>query len=308
MKPVISVRGLSKRFGELLAVDGLDMDIPERQVYGFLGPNGSGKTTALRMMCGLLEPTAGAISVMGLRVPEQAERVRRQLGYMTQRFSLYADLTARQNLNFLASVRGMTGARRRRRVDELVARYELEEISTALAGSLSGGQQRKLALAAAVIHKPPLLILDEPTSAVDPNTRRYFWDALFEMCDAGATILVTTHLMDEAERCHNVAVMDQGHKVADGQPDRLKRDLGVRVAALAAADIGGLRRRLGELDEIVGITQTGLQLRVLLPDSVDVAGWVAAKLAPGFADLRWESTPTSIEDVFVVSTRGARAR
>ena len=191
MTTVISVRGLSKRFGEQLAVDQLDMDIPQGQVYGFLGPNGSGKTTALRMMCGLLLPTEGEISVLGMAVPQHADAVRRKLGYMTQRFSLYQDLSARQNLKFVATIQGVPRKERQRRVGELIDRFELGDIADSLAGSLSGGQKRKLALAAAVVHEPPLLILDEPTSEVDPNTRRYFWDTLFDMCDTGTTILVT---------------------------------------------------------------------------------------------------------------------
>jgi ABC-2 type transport system ATP-binding protein len=309
MSTVISVRGLSKHFGELVAVDKLDMDIPEAQVYGFLGPNGCGKTTALRMMCGLMEPTAGDIEVLGLSVPRQATLVRKQLGYMTQRFSLYQDLSAEENLRFVARIQGLPRAERRDRIEELVERFELAEIRGSLAGEISGGQKRKLALAAAVVHRPPLLILDEPTSEVDPNTRRFFWDALFDMCEQGTTVLVTTHLMDEAERCHSIAVLDRGRKVADGEPGQLKHDLQVKVVELRGDGLAQARKRLQDLPAVVSVTQTGITLRVLLPADVeDLDAWLQAQLPDLMHSLSWKSGNTSIEDVFVVATGGNRAR
>jgi len=309
MSTVISVRELSKNFGKLVAVDHLDMDIPQGQVYGFLGPNGSGKTTALRMMCGLMEPSGGSIEVLGLSVPQQAKKVRKQLGYMTQRFSLYQDLSAEENLRFVARIQGVPRAQRKDRIEELVERFELDEIRSSLAGSISGGQKRKLALAAAVIHRPTLLILDEPTSEVDPNTRRFFWDALFDMCEQGTTVLVTTHLMDEAERCHNLTVMDRGRKVADGEPGQLKQDLQVAVIELTGAGLGQARKKLGESDEVVSVTQTGITLRVLVSAQVtDIEGWLQVQLPDVMPQLSWRQGVTTIEDVFVVSTGGNRAR
>ncbi len=198
------------------------MDIPENAVYGFLGPNGSGKTTAIRMMCGLLKPTAGQIEVLGMQIPTQTEAIRLQVGYMTQRFSMYGDLTVKQNLKFIGKIMGVTGSRLKQRLADLVEEYKLEPIFENFAGSLSGGQKRRIALAAATIHRPKLLLLDEPTSEVDPNTRRDFWDQLFLMCEQGTTILVTTHLMDEAERCHHLAVLNDGKKSQTGLRTRLK--------------------------------------------------------------------------------------
>ena len=217
----IRVRGLTKRFGALVAVDDVDLDIPRRHVYGFLGPNGSGKSTTIRMLCGLLTPTAGDIEVLGLRIPEQAEQLRTRIGYMTQKFSLFEDLTVRENLEFLAAVQDIPRVQARRRIDELVEQYHFQDRQKQLAGTMSGGQKQRLALAGAVIHQPELLFLDEPTSAVDPESRRDFWEKLFELADAGTTLLVSTHYMDEAERCHRIAILDRGVLVADGTPDAL---------------------------------------------------------------------------------------
>lgn len=214
----IRARGLTRRFGDLVAVDGVDLTVPRANVYGFLGPNGSGKSTTIRMLCGLLTPSAGDIEVLGLRVPEQAEALRLRIGYMTQKFSLFEDLTVRENLEFLAAVYGLDRAATRSRVDELIERYHFGDRQKQLAGTMSGGQKQRLALAAAVIHRPELLFLDEPTSAVDPESRRDFWEKLFELADAGTTLLVSTHYMDEAERCHRIAILDRGVLVADGAP------------------------------------------------------------------------------------------
>src|SRR5690606_4015087 len=198
----IRARGLSKCFGQLRAVDGVDLTVPRAHVYGFLGPNGSGKSTTLRMLCGLLPPTDGEIEVLGLKIPDQADALRLRIGYMTQKFSLIEELTLRQNLEFLAAVYGLSRTETRTRVDELLGLYHFGDRQRQLAGTLSGGQKQRLALAGAVIHKPELLFLDEPTSAVDPESRRDFWEKLFELADAGTTLLVSTHYMDEAERCH----------------------------------------------------------------------------------------------------------
>jgi ABC-2 type transport system ATP-binding protein len=217
----IRARGLTRKFGNVVAVDHLDLNVGRAQVYGFLGPNGSGKSTTIRMLCGLLLPTAGEIEVLGFRIPEQAEQLKRRIGYMTQRFSLYEDLTVDENLDFVAAVHEFTRAQARTRISELLERYWLGDLRGRLAGTLSGGQKQRLALAASVLHKPDLLLLDEPTSAVDPQSRREFWDSLFDLVDAGTTILVSTHLMDEAERCHRLAILDHGKLVADGSPHEL---------------------------------------------------------------------------------------
>src|SRR6478735_8894542 len=234
-QPAIRARGLTRRFGDLIAVDHVDLLVPKASVYGFLGPNGSGKTTTIRMLCGLLTPTAGDIEVLGLQVPRQAEALRRRSGYMTQRFSLFEDLTVRENLEFLAAVQDIPRATAVQRIDALVQQYRFDDRQQQLAGTLSGGQKQRLALACAVIHEPELLFLDEPTSAVDPESRRDFWEKLFELADGGTTILVSTHLMDEAERCHRLVILDHGKLVGDGTPKELMAQLDGRTFEVHAA-------------------------------------------------------------------------
>jgi len=307
LNSVIKVRGLTKRFGDFTAVDQVDMTIPERAVYGFLGPNGSGKTTAIRMMCGLLKPTAGDIEVLGMRIPEQTEAVRLQVGYMTQRFSMYGDLTVKQNLQFIGKIMGVTGQDLSQRLAELAEEYQLAPILGNLAGSLSGGQKRRIALAAATIHRPRLLLLDEPTSEVDPNTRREFWDQLFRMCTEGTTILVTTHLMDEAERCHHLAVIDAGKKVADGTPDDLKTALDASTLEIRGPHIEAIRQRLDELPSVLSATQVGMNLRVLVDRSQPEPGrWLTGQLE-AFTDTAVLPSEPNIEDVFVMATRSGQA-
>jgi len=299
----IQVEGLTKKFGDFIAVDNVDMSIPENVVYGFLGPNGSGKTTAIRMMCGLLQPSAGKIRVLGMRIPDQTEAVRLQVGYMTQRFSMYGDLTVEQNLRFIGKIMGVTGRKLRNRVQELNVQFNLSSFSKNLAGSLSGGQKRRLGLAAATIHNPRLLLLDEPTSEVDPNTRREFWDQLFAMCEAGSTVLVTTHLMDEAERCHSLAIINEGKKVADGSPATLKHQLGASIVEVSGSGLSTMKNCLSPLKSVISTTQVGVVLRVMLePDLLEPLAWVERKLR-SFESIEIHQSQPSIEDVFVMATR-----
>jgi ABC-2 type transport system ATP-binding protein len=302
MSLAINVSGLTKRFGKFTAVDSVDMQIPKQKVYGFLGPNGSGKTTAIRMMCGLLEPTSGDIEVLGMKIPQQTNQIRRQVGYMTQKFSLYGDLSVLQNMYFMARIMGVSFRRRTDRINELLERFRLSTFSHRRTDSLSGGQKRRLALATSVIHEPLVLLLDEPTSEVDPNTRREFWDELFVMCDAGATILVTTHLMDEAERCHHLAIIDEGRKVADGTPAELKNALADRLFSVESPDIQKVRNKLADVANIAATTQIGLSLRIILADATaDGQARMESLLSSCSAEIRKVSP--SIEDVFVMATR-----
>jgi ABC-2 type transport system ATP-binding protein len=304
----IRARGLTKRFGALVAVDRVDLTVPKRQVYGFLGPNGSGKSTTIRMLCGLLTPTAGEIEVLGLRIPEQAEALRLRIGYMTQKFSLFEDLTVRENLEFLAAVQGLDKPRARKRVDELVEEYRFEDRQKQLAGTLSGGQKQRLALAGAVIHEPELLFLDEPTSAVDPESRRDFWEKLFELADTGTTLLVSTHYMDEAERCHRIAILDTGRLVADGTPAELTAALAGRTLEVKAAQPRRAQQALVGLPGVLSVAQIGNVLRVLL----DADGGAGARVADALrlTNLQAEVAPVepNLEDVFVSATRGREQR
>jgi ABC-2 type transport system ATP-binding protein len=212
----VVTRGLTKRFGSLVAVDGLDLAIRQGEVFGLLGPNGSGKTTTIRMLCGLMQPTAGSATVVGFDIGRQAEQIRRRIGYMSQRYGLYDDLTVEENLRFYAGIYGLKGAERSRRIEELLDDLDLRARVKQLAGTLSGGWKQRLSLACAIAHRPAMLFLDEPTSGVDPASRRLFWQKIYALASQGTTILVTTHYMDEAERCQRLAFLSRGHLIALG--------------------------------------------------------------------------------------------
>ncbi|NUO75394.1 MAG: ABC transporter ATP-binding protein [Lysobacter sp.] len=297
-------RGLTKQFGALTAVDRVDLTVPRAHVYGFLGPNGSGKSTTIRMLCGLLTPSAGEIEVLGLRIPEQAEELRKRIGYMTQKFSLFEDLTVRENLEFLAAVQDIPRNEARKRIDELVEQYHFQDRQKQLAGTMSGGQKQRLALAGAVIQKPELLFLDEPTSAVDPESRRDFWEKLFDLADAGTTLLVSTHYMDEAERCHRIAILDRGVLVADGTPLELTGELAGRTVEVLAPQPRRAQQALVAVPGVLSVAQIGNSLRVLTDADGDTAGRLRGVLAQAGIDALVEPSQPNLEDVFVSATRG----
>jgi ABC-2 type transport system ATP-binding protein len=299
----IKARGLTKRFGSLTAVDHLDLDVPRSIIYGFLGPNGSGKTTAIRMLCGLLTPSEGEATVLGLEVPENAKTLKPQIGYMTQKFSLYGDLTVQENLEFIADIYSYPRRDRKIRIEALIENYDLAQQRKQFAGTMSGGEKQRLALACAVLNRPSLLLLDEPTSAVDPKSRRDFWAKLFTLADSGTTILTSTHYMDEAERCHRLAILDHGRKVADGSPAALQATTGMSVIEVLAEDTQSAQIELGKLPEVASITQLGMRLRVLIPDTVSVPlALVDQVLAATNLVAETELVPASLEDVFVAAT------
>jgi ABC-2 type transport system ATP-binding protein len=302
--PAISARNLTRRFGKLIAVDHVSLDIPRATIYGFLGPNGSGKSTTIRMLCGLLRPSDGECVVLGHPVPRDAEQLRMKIGYMTQRFSLWEDLTVQENLDFMSRIFGLAGDVRTGRVDERLRQYHLEDRREQRAGTLSGGQKQRLALAAATLHEPELLLLDEPTSAVDPQSRRDFWESLFELVDRGTTILVSTHYMDEAERCHGLAILDRGRLVAEGAPRKLMDSIDAAVIEIEAGDVRGARHALDGQDFVKSVAQLGNRLHALLAqDRADPEGSIRALLAQHHVQGKVERVHASLEDVFVASTR-----
>jgi ABC-2 type transport system ATP-binding protein len=277
------------------------------------------------MLCGLLRPTSGSSEVLGLAIPAQAEALRRRIGYMTQRFSLFEDLSVRENLEFMGQIHSLPRVRRRTRVRRLLLDHGLEGLAGQRAGTLSGGERQRLALAAALLHEPELLFLDEPTSAVDPESRRQLWDRLFLLVDAGTTILVSTHYMDEAERCHSLAILKQGRLVARGAPRALIDELPALVVEVETVDAAGARRELAKEDLIVGVAQLGARLRVLVRRrrpgvnesaredgghgvrDVDEALEVVRRALGERNESRLVIARPNLEDVFVVSTQDRRA-
>jgi len=226
MGPAVRLIGLRKVFGDRVAVDGLDLEVRRGEVFGLLGPNGSGKTTTIRMLCGLLEPTAGSAVVAGIDVTHDPEAVRRQIGYMSQRYGLYDDMTVAENLRFYAEVYGLHGRARAERIEAHMSALGLDGRRDQLAGTLSGGWKQRLALGCATSHRPQVLFLDEPTAGVDPAARRTFWETIHGLARDGTTILVTTHYMDEAARCERLAFLSRGHLIGVGTPAEVTRQFG----------------------------------------------------------------------------------
>jgi ABC-2 type transport system ATP-binding protein len=299
---VIRTRGMTRKFDDVIAVNDVDLEISRGMIYGFLGPNGCGKTTSMRMLTGLLTPTSGKLEVLGNTLPRDAEKLKYRIGYMTQAFSLYRDLSVKENLQFFSKIFGLGRKQERLRIEKLLDIYDLTDLAKQRAGSMSGGQRQRLALAAAVLHEPDLLFLDEPTSAVDPESRRDFWEQLFDLSDAGTTIVVSTHFMDEAERCHRIAIMEHGHKRADGTPAELMANMATNVLEVEGDDLRTLRKELTALPEVRSAAQLGARLRVLVTkDVADPEAWFRA-LPQSKEAQRVSRVRPNLEDVFVTNT------
>lgn len=294
MTLAIEVHDLSKSFGRLRAVNHISIQIEEGHITGFLGPNGSGKTTTLRMLCGLLTPDSGRGQVLGLDFPSEAAAIKRQTGYMTQRFSLYEDLRIEENLAFIARVYSLN--RIAARVDETLEKLGLAERRKQLAGELSGGWKQRLALAAAVMHEPKLLLLDEPTAGVDPQARRDFWDEIHRLADQGMTVLVSTHYMDEAERCHEIAYIFNGDLIARGTPDQVVADSGLVTFEAEGPRADRLSGELAGKPGVEMVAPFGPTLHVTGTDR----GAIEKAIQPFRRDpFRWTEVPPSLEDVFI---------
>jgi len=300
---VIDVRGLTKRFGERTVVNDISLQVRQREIVGFLGPNGSGKTTTIRMLCGLLNPDAATGTCLGYDIVREAALIKLQTGYMTQRFSFYEDLTIEENLDFVARLYNLHP--RRQKVEEVLERIGLGARRKQLAGALSGGWKQRLALAACVMHSPKLLLLDEPTAGVDPQARREFWDAIHSLSDEGVTVLVSTHYMDEAERCHRIVYIMDGHILADGTIPELLSHAGLHTLTVRGAGTGALRTQLESLPGIEQVAPFGDTLHVA---GTDHAALLAA-VAPFRSDpaLAWSDGETTLEDVFIHLMQRRRA-
>ena len=300
----IQARNLTKQFGDLVAVNNLDLDVPKSRIYGFLGPNGSGKSTTIRMLCGLLIPSTGKANVLGIDIPDNANKLKPKIGYMTQKFSLYTDLTVIENLEFIANIYSFKPKDQKQRIKELLNSYDLVNQKQQFVGTMSGGEKQRLALACAVLHRPNLLLLDEPTSAVDPKSRRDFWAKLFELADKGTTILVSTHYMDEAERCHRLAILEKGVKVADGTPADLQKNTGMTIVEVLTDNTYSAQKILATLPYVTSVTQLGIRLRVLIPQTIDEPlKLVQQSLDENNINATTSIVSASLEDVFVAVTQ-----
>jgi ABC-2 type transport system ATP-binding protein len=301
---IIHTEHLSRHFGSLIAVRDVSLSVRRGEIFGVLGPNGAGKSTTIRMLCGILDPSGGRGTVVGFDIARDAERIKERIGYMTQRFSLYEDLSVAENLLFYAGIYGVPRKRRHGRVHEVLERAGLIERRDQLAGTLSGGWKQRVALASATIHEPPLLFLDEPTAGVDPVSRRQFWDQIHRISAAGTTVLLTTHYMDEAERCHRLAFIFRGQLLDVGTPDQIVERRRLRVAELEVEDATRAAELLRARPEVDEIAHYGMVLRLATRDLSDPESLARATLEPaGIAIRACRESRVTVEDAFVSMVR-----
>ena len=302
--PIVETEHLSRRFGDLVAVKDVTMSVERGEIFGVLGPNGAGKSTTIRMLCGILAPSGGRGTVVGHDVASEPELIKQNIGYMTQRFSLYEDLTVLENLRFYAGIYGVARARRRARIEEVVAIAGLGERRHQIAGTLSGGWKQRVALASATIHQPPLLFLDEPTAGVDPVSRRGFWAEIHRLAAEGTTVLVTTHYMDEAERCHRLAYIAYGKLLATGTPDEVLHAVSLSTWEVAGppARLADLARTLREKAGVAHVTAFGNTLHVTGESQDELQR--AIEPFRHDAALKWTEARPGLEDVFIHLMKG----
>ncbi len=302
----IQAENVVKKFGDFTAINHITLNVPKGSIYGFLDSNGCGKSTTIRVLTGLLSPSEGNVDVLGLEIPRQSELLRLKIGYMTQKFSLYDDLSVQENLEFIGQIFGMDTKALKARIEEQLATYGLDQLRKQRVGGMSGGQKQRLSLAAATMHKPELLFLDEPTSAVDPENRRDFWEQLFDLSDQGTTILVTTHYMDEAERCHRLAIMEAGEIRADGEPEQLMAQMGVNIVEVKADNLRELKEKVIKREEVRSAAQLGIRLRILIHQHIEQPiNWLIQTF-PELAGCEMNIARPSLEDVFVSVTGEGR--
>jgi ABC-2 type transport system ATP-binding protein len=299
---VIDVTGLTKNFGEKRVVDNFDIRVPKGAIYGFLGPNGSGKTTTIRMLCGLLTPDGGSGTCLGFDILKEPEKIKEQVGYMTQKFSLYEDLSIRENLDFVARMYRLN--RRKQRVDDALNDLGLADRQKQLAGTLSGGWKQRLALAACLLHEPKLLLLDEPTAGVDPKARRDFWDEIRRLSAAGVTVLVSTHYMDEAVQCDFIAYIAYGKKLIDGPSAHIPEQVGLVTWRVEGPDLAALEQRLKSEPGVEQVARFGASLHISGTDKAKLEDTVKRLQAEGTH--RWSLQVAGLEEAFIYLMAGAR--
>jgi ABC-2 type transport system ATP-binding protein len=303
----VEIEDLVKKFGDFVAVDHVTMQVAKGEIFGFLGPNGAGKSTTIRILCGLIRPTSGRASVGGFDVATQAESIRRNIGYMSQKFSLYDDLTVEENIRFFSGIYGVPESRRLERRDYVLKMAGIAGQRGTMTRSLSGGWKQRLALGCAILHDPPILFLDEPTSGVDPIARRGFWDLIYELSEAGRTIFVSTHYMEEAEYCHRVALMYRGRVIALGSPKSLKDELrSHHLLELTSSNLFDSMRALEGLQGLRDVAVFGGGLHITVDEEAPAIARIRAALSAGGIDVeQLGPIEPSMEDVFVAMIEAA---
>ena len=286
----VETEELSRTFGDFTAVDRVSLKIRQGGIYGFLGPNGSGKSTTIRMLCGIIEPSGGSGQVMGLDIVRQSEQIKANIGYMSQKFSLYNDLTVRENLEFYAGLYSLPLSIKNERIVEMVRMAGLTGRENELTGNLSGGWKQRLALGSSILHRPAILFLDEPTGGVDPKSRRMFWDIIYELSAAGTTVMVTTHFMDEAEHCDEIGFIFEGKLIASDTPSGLKRSIPGQLLKISSAD---------PIELMAELTRQGLPMLDIYAQGAAVHLRVTEADLPQYAKLQGKLIQPSLEDVFV---------
>ena len=299
--PIIQAAHLSRSFGPLVAVRDVSLEVRRGEIFGVLGPNGAGKSTTIRMLCGILDPSGGSGTVVGFDLATESERIKERIGYMTQRFSLYEDLTVFENLRFYAGLYGVPGGRRQARIGEVLDATGLQQRRGQIAGTLSGGWKQRVALACATIHQPPLLFLDEPTAGVDPVSRREFWEQIHRLSAEGTTVLVTTHYMDEAARCHRLCFIFRGAVLDTGTPEEIVERRQLRVAELQVDDAPRAAALLRSLPEVDEVAHYGRTLRLAVLGAVDPEA--LARRVLGAAVVSARPARVTVEDAFVSMVR-----
>lgn len=291
----INVKNLTKKFGNKTVVNNIDLQVPKGKIYGFLGPNGSGKTTTIRMLCGLLTPDGGEGTCLGFDILKQSKIIRKKVGYMTQKFSFWEDLTIRENLEFTAQIYGLDNIKER--TNQTLEKLGLTNRAEQLAGTLSGGWKQRLALAACILHEPEILLLDEPTAGVDPKARREFWDELNRLSDSGITILVSTHYMDEAERCHNIIYIAYGNIMAQGSVDFVIKNTALHTLELEGKNLNELQQQLSNIPNIITMALFGEKLHICGTDG----NYLQKQLEPILKKYKisCREIETSLEDAFI---------
>ncbi len=286
----VETEALSRTFGNFTAVDRVSLKIRQGGIYGFLGPNGSGKSTTIRMLCGIIEPSGGSGQVMGLDIVKQSEQIKANIGYMSQKFSLYNDLTVRENLEFYAGLYSLPLSIKNERIGEMIRMAGLTGRENELTGNLSGGWKQRLALGSSILHRPAILFLDEPTGGVDPKSRRMFWDIIYQLSAAGTTVMVTTHFMDEAEHCDEIGFIFEGKLIASDTPSGLKRSIPGRLLQISSAD---------PIELMAELTRQGLPMLDIYAQGAAVHLRVTEADLPQYAKLQGKLIQPSLEDVFV---------